>query len=53
LKAQARHEYTFDRQENLQSFKIIDVTTSTYVPGIDCPPQGDEIDPEEWDRPPA
>jgi hypothetical protein len=49
----AGHEYTFDRQEKLQLFKIIDVTTNKFVPEIDCPEQGDEIEPEEWDRPPA
>ena len=52
LKAQAGHEYTFDRQESLGAFKIVDLTTNRDVPGIDCPAQYDERDLEEWKQRP-
>jgi hypothetical protein len=52
LEARAGHQYTFDRQEALQGFKIIDVTTNTQVAGLDCVAEYDETDPKEWDRRP-
>ena len=52
LKAQAGHEYTFDRQESLRAFKIVDLTTNKNVPGIDCAAQYDERDVEEWNQRP-
>jgi hypothetical protein len=52
LDAKAGHEYTFDRQEALRTFKIIDMATNKEVPGIDCPARYDERDTEEWKKRP-